>query len=80
MSKKIPIPIKAFTPDRKLTIPKKYKKDIEFIRDVYKTHDTLQEFLITTLASRLEITKNSNDYVTLWDYIYNNSDWMIKFK
>ena len=80
MSKKTLTTIKAFTPDRKITIPKKYKKDIAFIKDVCKTHDTLQEFLIVTLASRLDIVKDSDDYTTLWDYIYNNSDWMVKFK
>ena len=80
MSKKTPTNIKAFTPDKKITIPKKFKKDIAFIRDVCKTHDTIQEFLIVTLASRLDITKDSDEYTTLWDYVYNNSEWMVNFK
>ena len=80
MAKRTPITTKISTQDKKLVIPKKYKKDIAFIRDVCKTHNTIQDFLIVTLASRLDIVKDSDEYTTLWDYIYNNSSWMVDFK
>jgi len=80
MSKKTPITTKTSTQDKKLVILSKFKKDIAFIKDVYKTHDDIQEFLITTLATRLDIAFNSTDYLILCDYIYNDSDWMVEFK
>ena len=65
---------------KKITIPKKFIKVIEHIRQINKDHTAIEEFMIGVLAIRLNVEVDSDEYNTLWDYIYNNSDWMVNIK
>jgi len=80
MSNKELITTNRFIRDKKITIPKKFKKDIAFIRDVVSTHQSLQDFLIVSLTQRLGYEKDSPEFITIEDYVHNNSYWMVKFK
>jgi|APCry1669188879_1035177.scaffolds.fasta_scaffold13221_8 hypothetical protein len=80
MSNKELITTNRFTRDKKIIIPKKFKKDIAFIREVVRTHQSLQDFLIVSLTQRLGYDKDSAEFITVEDYVRYNSYWMVKFK
>ena len=70
--------LNGFKDSLKITIPKKYNKDVEMIRELAKTNKSKEEFLINTLANRLNIEVNSGQYIILKDYIYNNLTALVK--
>lgn len=63
----------------KLQINKKHKTDISRIRSLIKDSYKYQDKLINHLATKLSIEKGSAEYDILWDYIMNDSKWMIEY-
>ena len=63
----------------KLKIKKENKADIGRIRALIKDSFKYQDKLIDHLAVKFGIEKDSPEYEILWDYIMNDSDWMIEF-
>lgn len=57
------------------------KKDQKFITDLKKVIDRnrkAEDKLIAELASRMALTAPQENI--LWDYIYNDSSWMIELE
>jgi hypothetical protein len=63
----------------KLKIEKKYKLDIKELRRDIKVAQNKHDRWIADLAKKMGIKKQSMEYNILWDYIMNDSFWMIEF-
>lgn len=63
----------------KLKINKNTATDIEFVRRLIAFNRDREQALIDGISSRMNLrTEKEKD--TLWDYIYNNSDWMVELE
>lgn len=60
-----------------IDIEKKYLPEIESLRAVIAQHTKDEDILIDKLTKRLRL-KTAMEREILWDYIYNDSEWMIR--
>jgi hypothetical protein len=58
-----------------IKITKKQHKQIDKIRGVIEKNRQKEDHLIVMLVAEMGL--NSEQEEILWDYIYNNSDWMV---
>jgi hypothetical protein len=58
-----------------LKITTKEYKQIDKIRGVIEKNRQKEDNLIATLVAKMGLNPEQEE--VLWDYIYNNSDWMV---
>lgn len=58
-----------------IKITKKQHKQVDKIRGIIEKNRQKEDHLIATLVAEMGL--NSEQEEVLWDYIYNNSDWMV---
>lgn len=61
---------------RIITIEKKHLENIKFVRNLIEHNNKYQDMLVDRIAERIGL-KTKGDKETLWDYVYNESDWMV---
>lgn len=69
----------------KLKINTEQQKEISKIRKTIEDHRIAQDEAIEKLAKSMGINPHgvvgsNNDFETLWDYIYNDSEWMVELE
>ena len=62
-----------------ITIDQKFKKEIEKIRDVQKSHNDMIDYFIQNLGERAGL-KTLEEHEILWDHILNESGWTVEYK
>jgi hypothetical protein len=62
----------------KLKITSSEHKKIEEIRDVIEKHRRKEDRLVAALAKKMRLKRRKTEI--LWDYIYNDSSWMVEIK
>lgn len=62
-----------------IKINKKHKKDIDALRKQILAEMAAQDKLFSKLCKKLGIDFESEDAYTLFDHIYNNTDWTIEY-
>lgn len=58
-----------------IKITKKQHKQVDKIRGIIEKNRQKEDHLIATLVAEMGL--NSEQEEVLWDYIYNNSDWIV---
>jgi truncated hemoglobin YjbI len=61
-----------------IKITKKQHKQVDKIRGIIEKNRQKEDHLIATLVAEMGL--NSEQEEVLWDYIYNNSDWMVELE
>lgn len=61
-----------------IKITKKQHKQVDSIRGVIEKNRQKEDHLIASLVA--EMALNPEQEEVLWDYIYNNSDWMVELE
>jgi len=56
----------------KVKVPKKYDRDVKMIRELATTNRIKEQQLIKTLAVRLDIPLDTDQYYAFVDFIYKN--------
>ena len=69
----------------KLKISKKHQKKIASIKKLIEKHRKEEDKIVEKLAKDMGIDIDNNvsdtdNYETLWDYIYNDSHWMVELE
>lgn len=69
----------------KLKISKKHQKKIVSIKNLIEKHRKEEDKIVEKLAKDMGIdidnnVGDTNNYETLWDYIYNDSHWMVELE
>lgn len=58
---------------------KKFKSNIKDVKSLIKQSQKYEEKQMNNLAKKMRIVIDSPEYLILWDYIYNDSDWTFKY-
>jgi len=70
--KEIKKDLKSLKKSLKVKVPKKYDRDVKMIRELATTNRIKEQQLIKTLALRLDIPLDSDQYYAFVDFIYKN--------
>ena len=64
----------------KLYIEKKWKIKINKTKVEINQLQVQQDEIFSSLAKKMKIAEDTEDFEILWDHIYNDSEWMITFE
>lgn len=64
----------------KLYIEKKWKIKINKTKVEINQLQVQQEEIVSSLAKKMKIAEDTEDFQILWDHIYNDSEWMITYE
>lgn len=64
----------------KLYIEKKWKIKINKTKVEINQLQVQQDEIVSSLAKKMKIAEDTEDFEILWDHIYNDSEWMITYK
>ena len=64
----------------KLYIEKKWKIKINKTKVEINQLQVQQDEIFSSLAKKMKIAEDTEDFEILWDHIYNDSEWMITYK
>lgn len=62
----------------KLKISKKDQKLVRVLKKILDNNRKMEDALFAELSSRMALTDLEQEI--LWDYVYNNSRWMVKLE
>lgn len=62
----------------KLKISKKDQKLVRVLKKILDNNRKMEDALFAELSSRMALTDLEEEI--LWDYVYNNSRWMVKLQ
>jgi len=63
-----------------ITIDKKHKKEIDKLKKIIVAAAKAQDELFNDLCAELNVDANTNEGDCLFDYIFNDCDFTVKFK
>ena len=64
----------------KLYIEKKWKIEINKTKVEINQLQVQQDEIVSSLAKKMKIAEDTEDFEILWDHIYNDSNLCIQFK
>ena len=64
----------------KIKITKEQQKDIAKIREVITTHQLEQDKLVDGFIKSMGFSDKKPEDTIVWDYIYNDSHWMVELE
>jgi hypothetical protein len=64
----------------KLYIEKKWKIKINKTKVEINQLQVQQDEIVSSLAKKMKIAEDTEDFEILWDHIYNDSEWMITYE
>jgi hypothetical protein len=64
----------------KLYIEKKWKIKINKTKVEINQLQVQQDEIFSSLAKKMKIAEDTEDFEILWDHIYNDSEWMITYE
>lgn len=64
----------------KLYIEKKWKIKINKTKVEINQLQVQQDEIVSSLAKKMKIAEDTEDFEILWDHIYNDTEWMITYK
>ena len=63
-----------------ITLNKKYKKLVNAFAKGVKARNKEEDRLFNALCKELNVDGESNEGESLWDHVYNGSDWTVKYE
>ena len=64
----------------KLYIEKKWNIKINKTKVEINQLQVQQDEIVSSLAKKMKIAEDTEDFEILWDHIYNDTEWMITYK
>jgi hypothetical protein len=62
-----------------ITLDKKHKKAVDAARKEIVKHTKAQDATFLRLCKKLKVDGNSPEGDSLWDHIFNDTDWVIEY-
>ena len=62
-----------------ITLDQKHKKDVEAAKTAIKGLTVIEDFVMGALATKLNIEEGTEEYDSLWDHVFNDTDWTVKY-
>lgn len=63
----------------KIKINKTHQKEIDIIRKIINKHRIKEDKIIEGIITSMHL-QSDEDTETIWDYIYNDSKWMVELE
>lgn len=63
-----------------ITLPKESKNAVKLLKKFIASNNKTEDKMFRVLCKFLKIAPDSKEGETLWDHIYNDSDWNVKYE
>ena len=62
-----------------ITLPKESKKAVKLLKKFIESNDKTEDKMFRKLCKWLTIDPDSPEGEALWDHVYNDTDWTVKY-
>lgn len=62
-----------------ITLPKESKKAVKLLKKFVSMNDKTEDKMFRDLCKWLDVDPDSEAGEALWDHVYNDTDWTVKY-